>query len=89
MNPIFYDETRNHTNTVEQSHYKSYFLRVYDSLLGAVTKYVSLLLRKDLKLISLGLGFLISVISINISREKSLEYIHLIAQMICRLGIRT
>jgi hypothetical protein len=35
----FYDNVRNFTNAVEQSHYKSYFLGVYDSLLGATIRY--------------------------------------------------
>ncbi|EYE94136.1 uncharacterized protein EURHEDRAFT_458234, partial [Aspergillus ruber CBS 135680] len=35
MNPTFFESTRNITNAVEQSHYKSYWMGVYDSLLGA------------------------------------------------------
>lgn len=36
-----YDQSRRHTNAVEQSHYKAYFLGTRDSLLQAVLKYVS------------------------------------------------
>jgi len=39
MKPEIWDSVRHHTNAVEQSHYKSYWHGVYDSLLGAVTKY--------------------------------------------------
>ena len=40
MNPTFFESTRNITNAVEQSHYKSYWMGVYDSLLGATLGYV-------------------------------------------------
>ncbi|KAJ5148332.1 hypothetical protein N7526_001684 [Penicillium atrosanguineum] len=38
VRPEFFSRFRPHTNTVEQSHNKSYALGTYDSLLGAVTK---------------------------------------------------
>ncbi|KAJ5424918.1 hypothetical protein N7445_010891 [Penicillium cf. griseofulvum] len=38
IKPEFFEEARKHTNAVEQSHYKSYFMGTQDTLLGAVTK---------------------------------------------------
>jgi hypothetical protein len=40
MNSEFFNKVRNHTNAVEQSHYKSYWMGIYDSLLGATLGYV-------------------------------------------------
>lgn len=40
MDHTIFEETRNITNAVEQSHYKSYWMGVYDSLLGATIGYV-------------------------------------------------
>jgi hypothetical protein len=37
----FFKEVRNITNAVEQSHYKSYFMGVHESLLGAALGYVN------------------------------------------------
>lgn len=36
----FSDEARQHTNAVEQSHYKSYQMGTYDTLLQAILKYI-------------------------------------------------